>query len=403
MSKSFIWLWGGQLISLLGSSLTGFGISLWAYEKTQSPYVLSLALLAKIGPSIYLSFFAGPIVDRTHPRTTLMLTNLGLLAITFVLFITSTYDILNIALLLTLLFFSGVIESFQSLTFQITVADFAKPEFYTKSQGVVSLVENSPMVLAPVLGAVFYQALGLRGILLLDVISFAAVLFIISWISFPKLKLKKTANFDLSGSFKIWRNPLLSRLMMFFMASNFMNGLLGGLVSAFVLAGTSGSEESLAFVQSAMAIGTVIGSIYVMAKGLPGNLTMWICLGTAAAAIFGRVGVALTSVVSIWALGLAIRSFLIPLIGAANQTLWLKEVPRAEMGSVFGARRVFAQGLYPVAVYVGGLLSKTVFQDQLFTMFLIIGVIEAGLGAVGCYLMSVKKTQTAPIKLFKFM
>ncbi len=41
--RKFLVLWLGQSISMLGSSMTGFPITIWAYEKTGSALVLSIS------------------------------------------------------------------------------------------------------------------------------------------------------------------------------------------------------------------------------------------------------------------------------------------------------------------------------------------------------------------------
>lgn len=60
MSRGFLFLWGTQLVSLLGSSMTAFGISLWVYETTQSPfYILLGGVLSKSVSLVVLFAFAG--------------------------------------------------------------------------------------------------------------------------------------------------------------------------------------------------------------------------------------------------------------------------------------------------------------------------------------------------------
>ena len=60
--RAFLTIWFGQLISLIGSQLTGFALGVWVYDQTrsvlwlaltqialQAPYVISLAFGRRIG------------------------------------------------------------------------------------------------------------------------------------------------------------------------------------------------------------------------------------------------------------------------------------------------------------------------------------------------------------------
>src|SRR4051812_17505537 len=114
MSNRFLILWTGQLMSLLGSSLTGFGISLWVYETTQSSMMMSLAVFCKILPAIYVSLFAGRAVDSWPLRRTFIVTDLALMATTLVLALAYSKGDLHLPFLLGALVLTGAIESVQS-------------------------------------------------------------------------------------------------------------------------------------------------------------------------------------------------------------------------------------------------------------------------------------------------
>src|SRR5262249_34350036 len=78
-------IWGGQIASSLGSTLTAFGLSLDVYEHTGSPLYMAGLLLAAMGPQIYFSFVAGAVVDFIGPKTTLVASNLASAAIVSVM------------------------------------------------------------------------------------------------------------------------------------------------------------------------------------------------------------------------------------------------------------------------------------------------------------------------------
>lgn len=385
MSRGFLFLWGTQLVSLLGSSMTAFGISLWVFETTQSPYYMTLALFCKLGPSIYMSFFAGQIVDRFDAKKVFLLTDLGLLVITILLITAYTFQSLTLWILFPALVLTGIVESVQSLAFQSSVALFNKPEFYLRSQGVVSLVENAPVILSPFLGALAYESLGLGGIFAFDIVSFLVALIAVLMMRFPvREKVISKPWFSLDAVRFIWGHPLLSRLQLFFASYNFVNGIMGGLLAAYILSSTGGDKSSLATVNTVMAVGTVLGSLFLLRGKLTGSMLIWIIAGTMIAGLTGRIGLALTSSVFAWSILISVRAFLGPVVSGANQALWLDHVEKSQMGTVFGVRRLFGQGLYPLAILLGGVLSKSV---SLVTLFIFAGLLELVIGIVGFVLL----------------
>ena len=66
--RTFAVIWFGRLVSILGSSLTGFALGVYIYQITGSVTQLSLGLLAAILPSLLFSTIAGALVDRWDRR-----------------------------------------------------------------------------------------------------------------------------------------------------------------------------------------------------------------------------------------------------------------------------------------------------------------------------------------------
>src|SRR6185503_11917590 len=75
--RTFFILWLGQAISLVGSRVTAFGLSLWVYQRTGSTTLYALAMLAIEGPNIVFSPLAGALADRFRRRDLLVITNAG--------------------------------------------------------------------------------------------------------------------------------------------------------------------------------------------------------------------------------------------------------------------------------------------------------------------------------------
>ncbi len=89
--RTFFTIWFGQLVSLLGSQLTGFALGVWVYEQTHSVSMVAFTQVALQLPYVALSPLAGVFADRWNRRTAMIVSDAGAgftVLVTGVLFIT---------------------------------------------------------------------------------------------------------------------------------------------------------------------------------------------------------------------------------------------------------------------------------------------------------------------------
>ncbi|MEM7802241.1 MAG: MFS transporter, partial [Chloroflexota bacterium] len=73
----FTIIWFGQLISLLGTGMTAFALTIWAYEQTGLATTLTLVGFFAFGPLVILSPIAGALVDRWNRKLVVMFSDVG--------------------------------------------------------------------------------------------------------------------------------------------------------------------------------------------------------------------------------------------------------------------------------------------------------------------------------------
>ncbi|NEQ34686.1 MAG: MFS transporter, partial [Leptolyngbya sp. SIO4C5] len=71
--RTFILIWCGQLVSTIGSYMTFFSLTLWAWEQTGSATALALIGFFFQLPQIPTTLFAGLIVDRYNRKRLMLL------------------------------------------------------------------------------------------------------------------------------------------------------------------------------------------------------------------------------------------------------------------------------------------------------------------------------------------
>lgn len=70
--RDFFILWSTQSLSQLGSSITGFALTLWLYEKTGSSLSAATLTICSYAPYVLMSIFAGALTDRFDKKKTML-------------------------------------------------------------------------------------------------------------------------------------------------------------------------------------------------------------------------------------------------------------------------------------------------------------------------------------------
>src|SRR5215213_1983913 len=83
--RTFVILWVGQMISLLGSNLNGFALGVWVYQRTTSVTQFTLIAVFAAVPSLIISPLAGTLVDRWDRRRVLLVSNMLLASNTLII------------------------------------------------------------------------------------------------------------------------------------------------------------------------------------------------------------------------------------------------------------------------------------------------------------------------------
>ena len=74
--KTFTVILLGQLVSLLGTAMTGFALALWAWEKTGQATPLAMVGFFFVSPMVILGPFVGTLIDRSNRKLMMMLSDL---------------------------------------------------------------------------------------------------------------------------------------------------------------------------------------------------------------------------------------------------------------------------------------------------------------------------------------
>ncbi len=362
--KAFITVWIGQIVSVLASSMTHFALTIWMYQQTESATRMGLMQVFFITPFLLMSPIAGVMVDRYNRKLMMMVSDLAAVLATggiFVLILLGRLEFWHLYISAVL---NGIGNTFQWPAYSAAISTMVPKEQLGRANGLMSLMEAGPGVVAPLLAGALLPLIELKGILLLDILTFlfAVAALLIVRIPAPRISAEgeeargsmlKEAIF---GFRYIFARPSLLGLQLIFFAGNLFAGIGYTVMAPMILARTGQNSLLFGTVQTAGAIGAVAGGVVMSAWGgfkkrVNGVLLGWFASGVFFTLLGMRFGL------PAWIGGAALGASVGPLINASNQAIWQSKVPSDLQGRVFSARRLIAWFTNPISPVIGGVLA----------------------------------------------
>ena len=360
----FTLVWLGQIISVLATNMTGFGLTIWVFEKTGSATALGLMQVFFITPFLIISPFAGVMVDRHNRKLMMMISDLIAGSATIAILLLQAFGALQVWHLYAAAIFQGLGNAFQWPAYSAAISTMIPKEKYGRANGMMSLIEMGPGVLAPMLAGALLPIIGFTGILSIDVATFVLAVLVLFFVHIPQPPRTAEGEQAQGNIFKeaafgfryIFERPSLLGLQLVFFFGNLCMGIAFTVLAPMILLRTGNDSVSLGLVQSAGAIGGVVGGIAMSAWGgfkrkVHGVLGGWIVCSF----FFALMGVG--TLVPFWVATNALSALFVPIINGSNQAIWQTKVAPDVQGRVFSARTLIAWLTNPISPLIAGTLA----------------------------------------------
>ena len=184
--RKFTLIWFGQLVSTIGSYMTDFALTLWAWELTGSATALALVEFYSLLPRIFVSIFAGIIVDRANRKYLMMLGDAIAASSTIGILILHLSGNLAIWHLYLAASINGGFGQIQQLAYSTSITLLVSPQNYSRANSMNSAVHYGSNIIAPAIAGVLYPIIGLGGILPIDLATFIVAIATLIWIRIPQ-------------------------------------------------------------------------------------------------------------------------------------------------------------------------------------------------------------------------
>jgi MFS family permease len=372
---TFIIIWAGQVVSLLGTAMTGFALTLWAYEITGKATPLALVGFFFITPMVVLGPFVGTLVDRGNRKLMMMLSDLGAAintAVILVLFTTNNLEMWHLYVTATI---GGIFNGFQKPAFSVAITMMIPKEQYARANGMMELVGPASGILAPLLAGALIGPIGISGILIIDLISASAAIGTLLFAHIPQPP-KTEAGLESEGSFLkeaaygfryIFARPSLLGLQSVFLAGNLFLNLSFSVFAPMILARTGNNEIIFGSVQTAGAIGGVLGGALMSIWGGPKRRIHGVLLGWFFAGFPGLLMLGFGQTLPMWVAGIIFAVIPAAFINSSNQAIWQSKVAPDVQGRVFTTRRLIAWLVTPLSRLVAGPIADNLMEPAMQT------------------------------------
>ncbi|MDY6845561.1 MAG: MFS transporter [Chloroflexota bacterium] len=368
----FILIWAGQVFSMIGSQMTHFAMGIWAWEKTGQATPLALVGFFSFAPLIVFTPIAGVLVDRWNRKLVMALSDIGAGIVTITIFVLLLTDNLEIWHLYITGAVGGIFGAFQWPAYSTAITMLVEKKHYARTSGMISMAESGVGIFAPIIAGILLPIIDVVGIIIIDLVTLViALLFLlVVFIPEPKNKIRdeKSGAFfrELVFGFRfVLDRPSLFSLQMVFFFGNLFSSVGFTLFAPMILASTNGDSTVLGGVQSAGAIGGLLGGFILTAWGGPrkkinGVLLGWILFGAFGLSMFG-----LARTVPIWLAASFLGMLVNPMLNGSNQAIWQAKVSPEVQGRVFSVRRLIAQITAPISIAAAGPLADKVFEPAM--------------------------------------
>ncbi|PFF88295.1 MFS transporter [Bacillus cereus] len=185
--KDFYLMVSGQIITILGSTLLRFALSLYVLDITGRADIFA-GLYAVTSIPVLLAPLGGAIADRFNRRNVMVIfdfINAAIVISFIVLLFTGSVSILLIG---TIMFLLAVIGAMYSPVVMASIPQLVPEKKLEQANGIVNGVQALSNIVAPVLGGILYGIIGLKMLVIISCLAFFLSAILEMFIKIPFIK-----------------------------------------------------------------------------------------------------------------------------------------------------------------------------------------------------------------------
>jgi MFS family permease len=366
----------GQIVTVFGSSLLRFALSLYVLDITGRADLFAV-LLAISSVPVLLAPIGGAISDRWNKKNLMVLYDAICCTVAFgfllLLIVGHTSLFVTGVVMVTL----GIVGAMEMPNGMASIPQLVAEEKLESANGIIQAVQSLSGIIAPVVGGILYGAVGLQFLVTISGAAFALAAAVELFIKIPFVKractggMLRTITLDLKGGFAyVWKDSFIRNLMMIAALLNLVLVPCFIVATPLILRITLNSGDTLygvgmGIIEAAMILAIALlfvplaSAVTPMTLGmgfLPSFALLLLCLSLMAAA---------TTILSIFVI-----------------TRIQMKTPGENLGKVMAIIQAAAQCAAPIGQLLYGFLFER-FSSAVYVPLLLAGLLTSGIALIG--------------------
>lgn len=389
-SKDFNLMVIGQIISILGSALLRFALSLYVLDITGRADLFA-GLFAISSIPILLAPFGGAIADRFNRRNLMVIFDFTSSIIVFAFFVVLAIGNSSILLIGVVMVLLSFVSAMYAPTVMASIPVLVEEEKLEQANGIVNGIQALSNVAAPVLGGILYGMIGLKVLVIVSGLFFFLSAILEMFIKIPFMQREQNGHIistlvnDLKEGFSyvvkksfIFKCMILAALLNLLLTPLFVVGV------PIILRVTLQSSDTLYGVGMGLIdFATILGALsmgYFAKKMGINNLYFWIFI---TALLIVPMALSVTPIMlnigyyssyTLFVGSALLIAMIMTIISIYVITVVQKETPNENLGKVMAIIIAVSQCMAPIGQILYGLLFEG-FSVNIYVPILIISVV----------------------------
>ena len=267
--NTFYILAATQTLSMLGSAMTSFALSIWIFTETGNITPLMIVGVMIMLPRMFLGSLGGVIADRLNRKNLIVFSDAMQALPTFLLMLAFLSHNFALWMLYVAAFVQGLFMMIQGPAIYASVTMLVPDSHRDRANAILEILGPAAGLAAPVIGGLLYAVIGVTGVLAIDVISFLIAVSVIARVHIPQPKqsvesAKSQGSFweEIRGGFRfLWHRKPLLLLSSYFLLVNFLTNGIWQLMTPYALARLDYNEALVGIVAAFSSLGLLLGGL----------------------------------------------------------------------------------------------------------------------------------------------
>ena len=256
----------GQLISNIGSWMQIVALGWLTLQLTNSAFLVGLVAAMSAIPALFFSLFGGIIADRFSKKSLLLVTNSIAMILAFLLGLLTIFGWVNITEIVIIALLGGIVNSVSTPAHFAYLSELADNDIISSAMSINSGISSLGRVIGPGLAGLYIVLAGTGGALVLNGLSYIAVIIALLLIDTPY----KVTNLNLSplkaikeGISYSYRNPVIRAIFLYVSAMSIFGWSYTTIIPVLAKEVFHSNATGMGYLFSAIGIGAISATLLV--------------------------------------------------------------------------------------------------------------------------------------------